>query len=151
MDLSNRRKQDQHRQTNRLYHQMRFGAAARELADVNGERNTSPGYDLVHNKCGLTDSKNSVLPIGAHLWYKPQDVFWWLGKSPNIRHLQTSSSFVSSTTLGLSRSPSSPRSSTLPSTSSADRGAFQMHRRSSFKRGILRNFDESRGLDTVPA
>ena len=38
---------NQHRQTNRLYHQMRIGATQRELSRANGERFLAPGYSCV--------------------------------------------------------------------------------------------------------
>ena len=38
---------NQHRQTNRLYRQMRIGAAQRELSRANGERFLAPGYGCV--------------------------------------------------------------------------------------------------------
>ena len=38
---------NQHRQTNRLYRQMRIGAARRELSRANGERFLAPGYGCV--------------------------------------------------------------------------------------------------------
>ena len=151
MDLSNLRKRMllywlgtpyQHRQTNRLYRQIRTGAAARELARMNGERGTSPGYDQVMTHCVWSDRfKNRVLPDGAHLWYKAQDALWWLGKSPNVRLLPTSPSCASSITR--------PRSSNIlpPWTPSADRGALQL--RSSFRHGLLRKVDESSGVETA--
>ena len=38
---------NRHRQTNRLYRQMRIGAAQREISHANGERFLAPGYDCV--------------------------------------------------------------------------------------------------------
>ena len=38
---------DQRRQTNRLYHRMRIGAAQRKLSRNNGERFLAPGYTYV--------------------------------------------------------------------------------------------------------
>ena len=71
---------DQHRQTNRLYRQMRIGSAQRELAREKGERSTSPGYDLVSRAVWAKRFSGSVLPIGAFFWYKAIDSLWWLGK-----------------------------------------------------------------------
>ena len=45
---------NQHRQTNRLYPQMRIGAAKRELAREKGQRSTSPGYDLKRTHTSAT-------------------------------------------------------------------------------------------------
>ena len=56
MDLQLSRKQillywagtpNQHRQTKRLYRQMRVGAAQREISRANGERFLAPGYGCV--------------------------------------------------------------------------------------------------------
>ena len=164
MDLSNWRRHvllywlgtpDQHRQTNRLYRQMRIGAAARELARMTGARITSPGYGLVPHRVWSDRFKNRVLPVGAHLWYKAQDALWWLGKiskSPNIRLLRTPSSCASSTTRGRSKS-TSPRSSTLPPwTPSADRGAssFTVVVRFGADFCVI-DVDESRGVETATA
>ena len=46
---------DQHRQTNRLYRRMRHAEWLRRYHDT-------------------------VLPKGAHFWYKGDDGLWWLGK-----------------------------------------------------------------------
>ena len=46
---------NQHRQTNRLYRQMRIGAAQRELSCANGERFFAPGYGCVPRADWLRD------------------------------------------------------------------------------------------------
>ena len=55
---------DQHRGTNRLYRQMRIGAAARELARNKGEPSPSPGYDDVSRDLWLRRLRYSPLPAG---------------------------------------------------------------------------------------
>ena len=73
-------KPTQHRQTNRLYRQMRIGAAHRELSQSQGQLFLAPGYTLVPRDLWLRNFRNSTLPSGAHVWYKARDGLWWLGK-----------------------------------------------------------------------
>ena len=61
---------DQYRQTNRL---MRIGAAHRELSRNNGERLLAPGYARVPRAERLRRYRDTVLPKGAHFWYKGDD------------------------------------------------------------------------------
>ena len=61
---------DEHRQTNRLYRRMRIGAAQRELSRNNGERFLAPGYACVTRAEWLRRYRDTVLPKGAHFWYK---------------------------------------------------------------------------------
>ena len=67
---------NQHRQTNRLYRWMRIGAAQRELSRGNGKRFLAPGYDCVLHADLLRRYSNTVLPNGAHFWYKGDDGLW---------------------------------------------------------------------------
>ena len=71
---------NQHRQTNRLYRQMRIGASQRELSRSNGERYLAPGYGCVPRAEWLSRYSATVLPNGAYFWYKGDDGVWWLGK-----------------------------------------------------------------------
>ena len=71
---------DQHRQTNRLYRRMWIGAAQRELSRKNGERFLPPGYACALCAEWLRRFHDTVLPKGAHFWYKGNDGLWWLGK-----------------------------------------------------------------------
>ena len=59
---------------------MRIGAAQRQLSGSNGERFLSPGYACVPRADGLRRSHDTVLPKGAHFWYKGDDRVWWLEK-----------------------------------------------------------------------
>ena len=70
----------QHRQTNRLYRRMRIGAAQRELYRNNGKRFLAPGYAFVLRAEWLRRCSDTVLPKGAHFWYKSDNGLWWLGK-----------------------------------------------------------------------
>ena len=65
-----------HRQTNRLYRQIRIGAANRELSRSRGERFLSPGYSLVPRTLWLNSFSSSTLPAGAYLWYKARNGLW---------------------------------------------------------------------------
>ena len=71
---------NQHRRTNRLYRRMRIGAAQRDLSPSNGERFLAPGYGFVPHAERLSRYSTTVLPNGAHFWYKVDDGLWWLGK-----------------------------------------------------------------------
>ena len=54
----------QHRQTNRLYRQMRIGAAQREFSRANGERFLAPGYGGVSRADWIRDY--STTPLQHH-------------------------------------------------------------------------------------
>ena len=71
----------QHRPENRLYRQMRIGAAQRELSRSKGEVFLATGYSLVPRDLWLRTFSSTVLYAGAHLWYKARDGLWWLGKN----------------------------------------------------------------------
>ena len=64
---------NQHRQTNRLYRQMRIGAAQRALSRANGKRLLAPGYGCVSRADWLRHYSTTVLPNGALFWYKADD------------------------------------------------------------------------------
>ena len=70
----------QHRQISRLYRRMHIGAAQRELSRNNGERFLASGYSCVPLAEWLRRYRDTVLPKGAHFWYKGDDGLWWLGK-----------------------------------------------------------------------
>ena len=59
---------------------MWIGAAQRELSRNKGERFLAPGYACVPRAERLRRYHDSVLPKGAHVWYKGDDGLWWLGK-----------------------------------------------------------------------
>ena len=67
---------DRHRQTNPDYRQMQNGAAQRELSRNNGERFLAPGYACVTRAEWLRRYRDTVLPKGAHVWYKDDDGLW---------------------------------------------------------------------------
>ena len=59
---------------------MRIGATQRELSGNNGERFLAAGYARVPRAEWLSCYRDTVLPKGAHFWYKGDDGLWWLGK-----------------------------------------------------------------------
>ena len=59
---------------------MRIGAAQRELSRSNGGCFLAPGYACVSRADWLRRYHDTVLPEGAHFWYKGDDRLWWLGK-----------------------------------------------------------------------
>ena len=59
---------------------MRIGAAQRELSRNNGERFLALDYACVPRAEWLRRYRDTVLPKGAHFWYKGNDGLWWLGK-----------------------------------------------------------------------
>ena len=67
---------NQHHQNNRLYRRMRIGAAQRDLSPSNGERFLAPGYGFVPHAERLSRYSTTVLPNGAHFWYKGDDGLW---------------------------------------------------------------------------
>ena len=68
------------RTTNRFYRRMRIGAAQRKLSRNHGERFLAPGYACAPRAEWLRCYRDTVLPKGAHVWYKGDDGMWWLGK-----------------------------------------------------------------------
>ena len=136
---------NQHRQTNRLYRRTRISAAQREISRNNGERFLAHGYGCVPRAEWLSRYSTTVLPNGAHFWYKGDDGLWWLGKIS-----------ASTTTKGvyLVRFLDDPGPIKLPlpparytTSTGAVRGSWclQVHLASAFARGVQRNVDESRG------
>ena len=71
---------NQHRRTNPLDRRMRVGAAQRERSRGNGEIFMAPGYGCVPRAEWLSRYSTTVLPNGAHFWYKSDDGLWWLEK-----------------------------------------------------------------------
>ena len=63
-------------QANRLYRRMRVGAAQRELSRDQGARFLSPGYSLITHQDWTRRFSSTILPVGAHFWYKARDVHW---------------------------------------------------------------------------
>ena len=64
---------DQHRQTNRLYRRIRIGAAQREVCRNKDERFWTLGYACITRMEWIRRFRGTVLPKGAHVWYKGDD------------------------------------------------------------------------------
>ena len=136
---------NQHRQNNRLYRRKRICAAQSELSRSNAERFLAPGYGCVSHTDWLRRYCNTVLPNGAHVWYKGDDGLWWLGKSSAttptdgvylVRFLDDP---------GPIKLPLSPARYTTSTRAVRGSWCLQIHLASAFARGVLRNVDESRG------
>ena len=62
------------------FRRIRIGAVQRELSRNNGERFLAPDYACVPLAEWLHRNRDTVLPKGAHFWYKGDDGLWWLGQ-----------------------------------------------------------------------
>ena len=133
---------DQHRQTNRLYRRMRIGAAQRELSRNNGERFLAPGYACVPRAEWLRRYRDTVLPKGAHFWYKGNEELWWLGKI-------SASTTEDRVYLGPIKLPLPPTRYTTSTGAVRGFWCLHVHVANAFPRGIQRNVDESRGAAVV--
>ena len=111
---------DQHRQTNRLYRRMRHAEWLRRYHDT-------------------------VLPKGAHFWYKGDDGLWWLGKIS----ARTTEDGVYLVRLlddpGPIKLPLSPARYTTSTGAVRGSWCLQVHVANAFSRGVQRNVDDSRG------
>ena len=124
---------------------MRIGAAKRELSRNNGERFLAPGYACVSRADWLRRYHDTVLPKGAHFWYKGDDGLWWVGKI---------SASTTEDNIYLVRFLDDPGPIKLPllparytTSTGAVRGSWcqQVHITSAFSRGIQRTVDKCRG------
>ena len=124
---------------------MRIEAAQRELSRNNGERFLALGYACVPRADWLRCYHVTVLPKRAHVWYKGDDGFSWLGKI---------SASTTEDKVYLVRFLDDPGPIKLPlpparctTLTGAVRGfwCLQVHIANAFPRGIQRNVDESRG------
>ena len=118
---------------------MPIGVAQRELSRNNGERFLAPGYACVTRTDWLRRYHYTVLPKGAHYWYKRDDGLWWLGK---ISASTTEDKVYPVRFLdnpGPIKLPLPPARYTI--STGALRGSWcqQVHIASAFPRGIQRN------------
>ena len=124
---------------------MLIGAAQRELSRNNGERFLAPGYAFVPRAEWLRHCRDTVLPKGAHFWYKGNDGLWWLGK---ISASTTEDGVYLVRFLndpGPIKLPLFPARDTTSTGGIRDSWRLQVHVASTFSRGVQRNVDESRG------
>ena len=144
----------QHRQANRLYRQMRIGAANRELSRSRGEIFLAPGCSLVPRTLWLSGFSSSTLPAGAHLWYKARNGLWWLGKIAHRAPADNTSG--NSYIVRFLDDPGPIKINLLPSAYTTSRSAvqgswcLQRHQTGGLARGVLRNADGARGANTAP-
>ena len=109
----------------------------------------APGYACAPRAEWLRCYRNTVLPKGAHLWYKGGDGLWWLGKSVRVRRRMgyTWSDFW---TIRGRSSSLFPRRATRP-----QRGPYEVLGACKFTRparslgGVQRNVDDSRGAAVI--
>ena len=120
-------------------------SASSPVSRNNGERFLAPGYACVPRADWLRRYHETVLPKGAHFWYKGDDGLCWLGKI---------SASTTEDKVYLVRFLDNPRPIKRPlpparymTSTGAVRGSWclQAHIASAFPRGIQRNVDESRG------
>ena len=64
---------------------MRIGSAQLKLSRNHGERFLAPGYVCAPRAEWLCRYGDTMLPKRAHVWYKGDDVLWWLGKLVPVR------------------------------------------------------------------
>ena len=128
---------------------MRISAAQRELSQNNGKRFLAPGYACVPCAEWLTSYHDTVLPKGAHFWYRGDDGLWWRGKI---------SASTTEDGVYLVRFLDDPEPIKLPlpparytTSTGFVRGSccLQVHEASAFSRGIQRDVDNSRGAAVV--
>ena len=140
---------DHHRQTNRFHRRMQIGEAQRELSRNNGERFLATGYACIPRAEWLRRYHDTVLPNGAHVWYKCDDGLWWLVKISAstaedgvylVRFLDDP---------GLINLPLPPARYTTSTGAVRVSWCLQVYQASAFSRGIPRNVDDSRGAAVV--
>ena len=135
---------DQNRQTNRLYRRMRIAVAQHELSRNNGEHFLAPGYACVTRAEWFRRNHDTVLPKGAHVWYKGDDGLWWLGE---ISARTTEDKVYLVCFLddpGPIKLPLPPARYTTSTGAVRGSRCLQVHIASAFPRGVQRNVDESR-------
>ena len=148
---------NQHRQTSRLYRQMRIRAAQWELSRANVERGLAPGYGCVPHADCLIRHSTTVLPNGAHiwykadddLWYKADDDLWWLGKisartATDTEHLVRFVDDPEPTKLPLSRAHYATSKGGVQGS-----WCLQLRRGRLVAREILNDINEYRGADVA--
>ena len=140
---------NQHRQTDRLYRQMRIGAAQRELSRANGERFLAPGYGCVPRTDWLRHYSTTVFLNGAHFWYKADDGWWWLAKIGARTSIDGEYLVRFVDDAGPIKLPLSPAHHTISTGGVQGSWCLQLRRGGSVARGIQSSVDESRGADVA--
>ena len=109
----------------------------------------APGYACVPRAEWLRRYRDTVLPKGAHFWYKGDDWLWWLGK---INASTTGDGVYLVRFLddpGAIKLPLSPARYTTSTGAVRDSWRLQIHVASAFSRGVQRNVDDSRGAAVI--
>lgn len=70
-----------HRQSIRLYRQMRAGVAQRKLTRSSCDFFLSAAYDHLSRDSWRRIFRASILPTNAFFWYTAQGGEWWLGRN----------------------------------------------------------------------
>ena len=140
---------NQQRRTNHLYRQKRIGAAQRGFSGANGERFLAPGYGCALRANWLRHYSTTVLPNGAHFWYKADDSLWWLGKISTRTSIDGEYLVRFLGDPGPIKRPLSPAHYTTSTGGVQGSWCLQLRRGRSVARGILSNVDESRGADVA--
>ena len=125
---------------------MRVAAAQRGLSRDQGARVLSPGYSLVTHQDWTRRFGATVLPVGTHFWCKARDHHWWLGKIS--AHTETAAQHVRFLDVpGPVKLKLSP--SRYNTAIGAERNSWCLQTRQGrlLQQGILRNVDESRGVE----
>ena len=109
----------------------------------------APGYACVPRAEWLCRYRDTVLPKGAHVWYKGDDGLWWIEKI---------SASTTEDGVHLDQILDDPGPIKLPlfpahytTSAGAVRGSWrlQVHVASPFSRGVQRNVDDSRGAAVI--
>ena len=126
---------------------IRVGVDQRELSRNQGARFLSPGYSLVTHQDWTRRFSSTILSVGTHFWYKARDHHWWLGKIS--AHITTAAHYIVHC-LG-DPGPVNPKLSSSRYTTAirAERDLWCLQTRQGkiLEQGILRNVDESRGVE----
>ena len=128
---------------------MRVAAAQRELSRDQGARFLSPGYSLVTHQDWMRRFSTTVLPVGTHFWSKVRDHHLWLGKIS--AHTTTAAQYIVCVLddHGPVKFKLSPSRYTTAIGAKRDSWCLQTRQGRPLQQGIMRNVDESRGVEVA--
>ena len=108
-----------------------------------------PGYACVVRAEWLRRYRDTVLPTGAHVWYKGDDGFWWFGKI-NASTTEDGVYLVRVLDdLGPIKFLLGPARYTTSTGAIRGSWCLKVHVASAFSRGVQRNVDDSRGAGVI--
>ena len=122
-----------------------LGAVQRKVSHNLEERFLAPGYACAPHADWLSLYHDTVLPKGAHFWYKGEDWLWWLGKisaSTTEDKVYLVRFFLRP---GTNQTPSYPGPLHDFDGSRTSAWCLEVHIANVFPQGIQCNVDESRG------